>query len=190
VLSKQRFTALALLLQGASLVILSQTWYSISMSPDGNAVLLGDYTGADANPSALATSGFAALTILILAFSSGLVFRLVAGIGLFANAAMTYAVMTSFIANNISSLDSELDRLTGIAGTHGINDLDISQESSGWIWLVVEISLILLLAYGCVVAPQRKQATAKRSAAQVSTNLAKRAEPPASTIDLWDEQRR
>ena len=188
-LSKQRLTFLALVLQASALILISQTWYSISMSPEGHTVVLGDYSGADANPSAMATSGFSAVAILVLAFSQRLALRIAAALALIANVVLGFAVALGLANRNISALDTELDRLTGIAGTHGIKGLTIVQNSTGWVWLVIEIVLVLSLAYAAIVAPTAVRAL-KPSKSGKGKNTTSKAKAAATTIDLWDDQRR
>ena len=191
-LSKQRVTLLAIVLQAAALVLIGQTWYSISMSPEGHAVVLGDYSGSAANPSALATSAFSSVAILVLAFSQRVALRISAALACLANLALMLFAAAGLFNRDISALDSELDRLTGIAGTHGISGLEIAQQPTGWIWIGVELLLVVLLAYAAIVAPQvvRSKSNDQLSRGKRGSVLKASEQGSNSAIDLWDDQRR
>ncbi|MFM6963090.1 MAG: Trp biosynthesis-associated membrane protein [Micrococcales bacterium] len=194
-MNQSRALALLAALQLLSILLLTQTWFSISMAPNGQSVVLGDYSGADANPSAMATSLFLLVGILVIAFTSSIAKTVALAVVTAVAAALASFVAFALISKNISALDSALDKLTGIAQTHGINDLTIEQSPSPIIWLASQ-TLVALVALAALVYQRRwaDQAAARKAKLQQETGLntaksKKTLEPQTSAIDLWDDQR-
>lgn len=178
-------------LQLLNLLLLTQNWYSISMAPNGQSVTLGDYTGADANPSAMASTSFALVAILVVGFTAGLARLIAIILALLADVALTVFVGMAIVHQNISALDSTLDRLTGIAQTHGISGLTISQSWLAIAWLIVQVLLDLSLVASAIWQRRWSSTRAAKTTSKDAPAAAKRKpRKPASTIDLWDDQRR
>jgi hypothetical protein len=187
----KRSQALASLiaLQLLGILLLTQTWYSISMSPEGHTVTLGEYAGTDANPSAMPALLFVAVALFVIAFTTGLARIVTLSAALVATALnLAFLAMATF-SKDISALDATLDRLTGIAKTHGIADLSITQTPWAFVWLAAQ-ALFCVLLLACLLWQRSwSKAASKSSAAKPSVNSKSKAKTPKSAIDLWDEQR-
>lgn len=196
-MTRSRTLVLLIALQLLATLLLTQTWYSISMAPNGQSVTLGDYSGSDANPSAMATSLFVTVAILVVGFTKSVARTIALAAVAISGVALAWFVTTSAIARNISALDSSLDRLTGIAQTHGITGLTINQNPVVWGWLASQV-LVFVFAVGAIWRQKswdEAQAAKQLAAAKTqnrnskSGSNAKTPEPVKTAIDLWDEQR-
>jgi hypothetical protein len=92
---------------------------------------------------------------------------------------------------NVSALDGQLDRLTGIANTHGLQSLDIS--SSAFVVFWVASTLLSFMFSVRLLRSSQKWSNEDRAAlsTQQSNRVARKAaiKKPKSSIDLWDDQR-
>ncbi len=188
---RSRALATLFALQLLSILLLTQTWYTISMAPNGHSVTLGDYAGSDANPSAMPTLLFVAVALLVVGFTAGVgrVIALTAALLGSLGATMLTAIAT--LTKNISALDASLDRLTGIAQTHGISGLTTTQSAWAWAWLGCQLLETLLLL---VTLWWQRSWTVGKSAGSVEVagkpkTATRKAAVKKSAIELWDEQR-
>ena len=92
---------------------------------------------------------------------------------------------------DISALDGQLDRLTGIANTHGLQSIDIASSIFVVLW-----ALCTLVSFAFSIWMMRlsknwsNQDRAATSQKQSSTNEAKSASKRSKDpIELWDDQR-
>ena len=187
-MSKSRAIATLLALQLLALLLITQTWYSISMAPNGHTVTLGDYTGVDAYASAMPTSLFVLTALLVVGFTVKVARVIALSAALLGALAVTLLTLQAILVRNISALDSSLDRLTGIAQTHGISDLTISQSVYAWLWVAVELLLCLVLA-ASLYWQKGWKAEPKPTAVEAAGKPRKTTKQQKSTIELWDEQR-
>ncbi len=185
-MARNRAIAILLATQLIVVLLLTQPWYSISMSPNGTLVTLGQFSGADANPSALATAIFALLAILLATFLRNAALRVCLAFVVIANSALAVFVAEALSQNRISALDGALDRLTGIAQSHGIQDLHVETSWLSFAWLV-SAALSLVLAVSCLIWQRNWLAV---RAASVSKKASKVTTTQPTTIDLWDDQRK
>jgi hypothetical protein len=181
-------------MQLLSILLLTQTWYSISMAPNGHSVVLGDYAGSDANPSAMPTLLFVAVALLVVGFTTGVgrIIAIVAALLGSAGALVLTGVAT--LTRNISALDSSLDRLTGIAQTHGISGLTTTQSAYAWAWLASQLLISLLLVASLWwqrnwVPGQTRAKAGAEADAKLGAGSRKKPAAKKSAIELWDEQR-
>ncbi len=193
---RSRALAALFALQLLSILLLTQTWYSISMAPNGHSVVLGDYAGSDANPSAMPTLLFVAVALLVVGFTTG-VGRIIAIIAaLLGSVGALVLTGAATLTRNISALDSSLDRLTGIAQTHGISGLTTTQSAYAWAWLACQLLISLLLVASLWwqrnwVPGQTRAKAGVEADAEAGRRSGSRKKPAAkkSAIELWDEQR-
>jgi hypothetical protein len=94
-------------------------------------------------------------------------------------------VLPLAISNDVSALDVQLDRLTGIANTHGLQDLGIEQTAMITIWALLT-ALSAVAAVWMLFLSSRWQNLDR--GVTVKKQRATKARPK-TTIDLWDEQR-
>lgn len=186
-MTRGRALTIAITLQLLSVLALTQSWFQISMAPSGNTVQLGAYDGSTTYPAAmplhllgLAATMFATLTVrfarlLVLAIASLVSLLSLAFVGV------------SALSKQISALDGALDRLTGIANTHGISELSV--ETTFWfaVWIVCEFVVTFWLIL-TIIWQSKWQTTAIADASGKQTKSAK-SRNASSTIELWDQQR-
>lgn len=179
-MNNRRLHLLLFAIQLLNLLLLTQTWFSIAMKVNGLDTTLGDYDATATYALAMPTS--------LLAVASTLVGFLVAGKAkkfVLAFSALVSSTLGGWlglqVANrNITGLDSQLDRLTGIAKTHGVDNLEVRVGLAPWVWLAITVTVVLLAGY----------LAANRSAWKASQPLAPgKAAKVTSTIDLWEQQR-
>ena len=184
-MNKRRLLGLAIVLQLLALLTLVQDWYLPSMQIEGRNVDLGSFDGATTFAVSMPLSLLALAALLVAAISGG--FALFSALTLMGLANLGNLVLVGglLLRRDLSSLDSQLDRLTGIANTHGLSDLTTDQTSYPIAWLALTISCLAASLTSIVSA--RRWLTASKDKAQ-ATNPAK-PQPPASSIDLWDSQR-
>jgi hypothetical protein len=94
-------------------------------------------------------------------------------------------VLPLAISNDVSALDAQLDRLTGIANTHGLQDLGIEQTAMIAIWALLT-TLAAIFGVWMLFLASRWQNLDR--GITIKKQRASKARPKTS-IDLWDEQR-
>lgn len=186
-MTKSKTIALALALQLLGLILLTQAWVTISMASEGKSSLLGDFDGATTYPTAMPIALFAIAAVLIAAISHR-VTRLVAlTLASLAELVALALVLPQVLTQSISALDSQLDRLTGIANTHGIEDVSVSYSLAPWIWAFSTLLAAIWLAFAWFKQGSwQQQETADRYS---TAKPAKKIKADTSTIELWDSQR-
>jgi hypothetical protein len=96
-------------------------------------------------------------------------------------------VLSQIATKTISALDPQLDRLTGIANTHGIKDVTVSIATAPWLWAATVAVAAIWLVFGLVWQQkwQKHENTDRYDAAKP----AKKKSADISTIEIWDNQR-
>jgi hypothetical protein len=183
--NRSRSVALALAFQALALLSLSQDWFSISMKADGALVELGSYNGASAYPVATPLALLSLAALSIVAISTGITQRIAIAITAISPVAALSIVLPLAVSNDVSALDAQLDRLTGIANTHGLQDLGIAQTAMITIWALLT-ALSAVAAVWMLFLSSRWQNLDR--GVTIKKQRATKARPK-TTIDLWDEQR-
>jgi hypothetical protein len=160
------------------------------MQVDGASVELGSFDGASTYPvsSPLALLGLAALSIVAISASRTRFAAIL--IAALSEITTLIAVIPLLVASDISALDGQLDRLTGIANTHGLQDLEILATPFGWIWTVISASSLCYLLWMLQLSKSwsnQDKATSSR-AKSLKQGTRHKGEPKGS-IELWDDQR-
>jgi len=182
-MTNRRIVALVLALQLLSLLLLTQTWFSISMVVNGNKTVLGDYDGSQSYAISMPTSLLLLAITLVTFLVSTVAIRVLLAISAVIGTALSvWLVALQVSQKNVRELDGQLDRLTGIAKTHGVSGLKIDISAYPWLWLVV----MVLTAGISVYLSLRTTGWQKSTSAQPAKD---RAKTPVSAIDLWDAQR-
>ncbi len=190
-MNKSRALAIALVFQLAALLSLSQPWFKVSMQIDGSVVELGSFDGATTYPvsSPLALLGLASLSIVAISASKTRFAAILISIS--ASLAALLAIVPLIITRNISALDGQLDRLTGIANTHGLQDLLIAPTAFASIWMAISaillVYLIWMLRLSRAWSNQDKAASSSDEKRFAQGSKAK--SQPKDSIELWDDQR-
>lgn len=186
-MTRGKALGLALVLQLLAILLLTQTWFEVLMAPNGKLVTLGSFDGATTYPAAMPLQLFALAATVFALLTRGAVRAVVLGLAALAPVASVVTIGLAAMNKQISALDSQLDRLTGIANTHGISGLTVNASTFTVLWLACEVVTALWLAASAWMSGNWKQ----NEAAQ-RTERAKSAKPgksAKSTIDLWDDQR-
>lgn len=186
-MSKSKTIALALALQLLGLITLTQTWVSVSMASEGKSNSLGEFDGATTYPIAMPIALFAIAAVLIAAISRRLNRLIALALASVAELGALAFVMPQVLTRAISALDNQLDRLTGIANTHGIEDVSVSYSWAPWLWAFATLIAATWLAFACLKQGSwQQQETSDRYS---TAKPAKKNKADTSTIEIWDSQR-
>lgn len=188
-MSRPRALAIALAPQLLALLVLAQPWFKVSMQVDGSTVELGSFDGATtfAATSPIALLSLAALSVVAISAAKTRIAALIILIS--SNFAALISIAPMILQKHISALDSELDRLTGIANTHGLSNVTVTSSGFEYLWIAsVAVTIVLgvwLLRLSKGWSNEDKSAVGTPRSGSRRVSKAK----PQSSIDLWDNQR-
>jgi hypothetical protein len=188
-MSRPRALSIALAPQLLALIVLAQPWFKISMLVDGKNAELGSFDGATTFPSTspIALLSLAALSVVAISAAKTRVAAIL--ILITANLTALILITPMILQKRISALDTELDRLTGIANTHGLSNVTVSSTGFEYVWLA---SLAITVAGGFWMLRLSKGWSNEDKSTTVRFDKAKQQGSRAKTessIDLWDNQR-
>jgi Tryptophan-associated transmembrane protein (Trp_oprn_chp) len=178
--TNRRLQVLLLCLSLVSLLLLTQDWFSISMRLDGSDSSLGSFDGVSTYPVAMPASILTSASILIGFLMMGWSRRAALTVTALTSGLSALWTSTQVASLNVAALDSQLDRLTGIAKTHGVAGLSVEASVNPWLWsgvtvLICAIAIFLVFSKGPFVRrPTQRPANSPEQ---------------QSTIDLWEQQR-
>ncbi len=179
-MNKRRILLFLLFVQLLGLILLTQVWFTISMTIDGKIKVLGGFQGSETYSILLPVTLFILVSSLIAFLLTPRVARSVLFVQAIISLILMVWVTTQLSTNNIAELDPQLERLTGIAKTHGVAGLQTEGNLFPWLWLtgcLIAMSLAIYLA----IKPEgwNRETGDKKSNRR----------DPASAIDIWDSQR-
>lgn len=184
-MNKSRALTLWAALVILSYIFVSQDWFTLEMTPNGETVKLASFDGVSAYStlSPLLMLNFAA--ILVVSFVGSLARKFVALTIAIVN--ITSLVWTAIRVQqqDISGLAKQVEQMTGIAAAHGVDDLVVTS-----LWASIGFLVALSLstaAVGLIIFTERSWP--KRSAKTERTSTTKRVEEPKDAIGIWDSQR-
>lgn len=184
-LTKSRTLGLWAIALLASYIAAAQPWFSLEMAPNGSPVELGRYDGFTAY-------GFLSPILLVCVaalFASaflGTIGRKVAGgISILATALSAVLLAPRVIGADVSGLAPQIEKLTGIAATHGIDGLTVLTLS--WAWMTLACLGLLLAVEVLFLLTERKWP--KKLAKSDRYQTGQTAKDDNDTIGLWDSQR-
>ena len=186
-MSKSKTLALALALQLLSLLLLAQEWVDVAMAGEKGSVSLGNFDGATTYPVAMPLSLFAVAAILVSAISQRFTRISAMSLAAISNASALAIISSQVTTKSISALDPQLDRLTGIANTHGINDVTVSMATAPWMWAATVAVAAIWLGFGLVW--QKKWQWQEKTDRYATGKPSKKKSADTSTIEIWDSQR-
>jgi hypothetical protein len=130
---------------------------------------------------------FALAAIVVSAISQRLTRISAMSLAAISNASALAIILSQVTTKSISALDPQLDRLTGIANTHGIKDVTVSIATAPWMWAATVAVAAIWLGSGLVWQKkwQRQEKTDRYATAKPS----KKKSADTSTIEIWDSQR-
>ena len=184
-MTKFRALGLGLTLELLALLLLTQSWFDISMAPNGQVVSLGSFDGATTYAVAMPLALFSLAALLVALISSRFAQLIVIGLSALSGLASLALLAPAIFSRNIASLDTQLARLTGIANTHGINDLTVGTNYAPFAWLLVQVLAAVWLA--AAMFWQRNWPVADKTATPAGKAIKQKND--GSTISLWDNQR-
>lgn len=157
------------------------------MAPNGTAIELGAFDGATTYPTAMPLQLLALAATIFATLTVSLARVIVLAISALTSMLAIAVVGFAALAKQISALDLQLDRLTGIANTHGISELSVFSTAWPILWIACEVATAAWLCLA-IVWQKNWQTTSKadRPARSLKT---KNPKTPRSAIELWDEQR-
>lgn len=179
-MNNRRLHLILFAIQLLNLLLLTQTWFSIAMKVNGANSTLGDFDATATYALAMPSSLLAAAATLVAFLVAGKAKRVVLGFIALVTAVLGAWLGLQVFNRNIAGLDSQLDKLTGIAKTHGIDNLQVQVGFAPWTWLAITGLIVLLGGY---LATNRALWVVRQPVAPVKKTKA------ASTIDLWEQQR-
>ena len=185
IFTKSRTLGLWALILLANYISVAQPWFGLEMAPNGTAVELGRYDGftAYAFVSPLLLVCLAAL--FASAFLGGVGRKISGGVALAATGLGLFLLAPRIFGSDISGLSTQIEKLTGIAATHGIEDLTVLVMPWAWISLAC-LALLFAIESAFLMAEGRwPKKIAKSDRFQTSQT----AKDENDTIGLWDSQR-
>ena len=188
-MSRPRALSIALAPQLLALIVLAQPWFKISMLVDGKNAELGSFDGATTFPSTspIALLSLAALSVVAISAAKTRVAAIL--ILITANLSALILITPMILQKQISALDNELDRLTGIANTHGLSNVTVSSTGFEFFWLA---SLAITVAVGFWLLRLSKGWSNEDKSTSARPDRPKQRGSRVKTqssIDLWDNQR-
>jgi hypothetical protein len=181
-MNNRRLHTLLFAVQLLNLLLLTQTWFSISMNLNGANTNLGEFDATATYALAMPSSLLETAAVLVAFLVNGLAKRLVLGFSALATASLALWLGIQVSNRNVAGLDGQLDRLTGIAKTHGIDSLQVSVTFTPWVWLGLAVLMVII---GGWLAVNTHPWTSKPTQANKGSSSGK----TESTIDLWEQQR-
>jgi hypothetical protein len=181
--------SIALAPQLLALIVLAQPWFSVSMLVEREIVELGSFDGATTFPSTspIALLSLAALSVVAISAAKTRVAAIL--ILITANLTALMSITPMILQKQISALDTELDRLTGIANTHGLSNVTVSSTGFEYFWLA---SLAITVAVGVWLLRLSKGWSNEDKSTSARPDRPKQRGSRVKTqssIDLWDNQR-
>jgi len=179
-MSNRRLHLLLFAIQLLNLLLLTQTWFSVAMKVNGANTTLGDFDATTTYALAMPSSLLAVASTLVAFLVAGKAKKFVLAFSALVTGALGAWLGVQVFNRNIAGLDSQLDRLTGIARTHGVDNLQVQVGIAPWAWLAITGLVVLL---GGFLAVNRSTWVIRQSASAGKSAKA------TSTIDLWEQQR-
>ena len=179
-MNKSRLLAILVMLQLISLLTITQSWYQVSMSINDKQTSLGEFDGVASYPLAMTLALFCLAALAVAALSRNK--RWGVAVASLVNLVLAFWLIIQVSQRNISALDSQLDRLTGIAKTHGLDSVSVELTIYPWLSIIV---FLLIAALGTYLAASKWPA----SSAKYSASSRAKSESPSDAIGIWDQQR-
>ena len=184
-MSKSRALTLWAALVILSYIFVSQDWFTLEMTPNGETVKLASFDGVSAYStlSPLLMLNFAA--ILVVSFVGSLARKFVALTIALVNISSLVWTALRVQQQDISGLAKQVEQMTGIAAAHGVDDVVVTS-----LWASIAFLITLALSTGAVgLILFKEHRWPKRSAKTERRGAAGRVEEPKDAIGIWDSQR-
>jgi glucan phosphoethanolaminetransferase (alkaline phosphatase superfamily) len=179
-MTNRRLIVILLALQLLGLLLLTQTWYSIAMLVNEKRTVLGDFQGSQAYAVSMPVTLFLLAATLVSLLTGPKASRIVLATQVLVATALAVWIGIQVALANIAELDLQLERLTGIAKTHGVSGVEVASGANPWLWIATQLLAVVLCGY---LASRSKGWQGPKPAVKGEGNR------PRSAIDLWDSQR-
>ncbi|WP_296631684.1 Trp biosynthesis-associated membrane protein [Rhodoluna sp.] len=168
---------------GAATIAASQTWFQLSMSPNGDAVTISEFDGFTSYSfiSAVLLASLAAA--FVISFVGTLARKIIASFALLLSVAGLALLISRVSTSDISGLSVQIEKATGIAANHGIKNVDV--VTTFWAQVGIAGFVLLVLATAIVLLTERHW-PARVAKIERRQSVAK---APTDSISLWDSQR-
>lgn len=181
-LSKGRSISFVLFLQVASWILSGQSWYQVSMAPDGESLVLQTFDGFTSYSfiSALLLVALAGIAVAMLSNNftrtAALLFSSLAGV------CLAVLGITSVLSTNLAGITKQIESATGIAATHGLSGV---QTNTLFYAYLANASFVALALATLATAWFSRNWVHRLRSPQENRSGPK----PTDPISLWDEQR-
>lgn len=168
---------------GFATIAASQTWFQLSMSPNGDAVTISEFDGFTTYSfiSAVLLASLAA--VFVISFVGTLARKIISILALVLSGAGLALLISRVATSDISGLSSQIEKATGIAANHGIKNVDVVTT----IWSQLGIASFVLLSVATLLVLLTERNWPAR-VAKIERQQSK-AKAPTDNISLWDSQR-
>ena len=168
--------------QIASWIASSQNWYQVSMTPNDETVVLQSFDGFTVNSytGPILSVTLAALAASLLTTKTARTITL--WIGGFFSLALSALSGLGLSQQNLSGVATQIESATGIAATHGLTEVTITNLTAAPIGVGVFAVLGGFFAWSAISSS--RWATKKSNQA-----IKTRTKIPTDAISLWDQQR-
>lgn len=158
------------------------------MAPNAEVTDLGQFGGTAAFAFITPLLAIECLALLLILISSKPLRFVLSSLGLIASLLVGVLALIGWSTSDSSGLKSEIERLTGIALTHGL-ELSISNLFSGFIFFIA--CLLAGLSFGLILVSQNSWARRNRRYETNTSTGFNKSKPtePRDSIGLWDSQR-
>ena len=120
-MTNQRILGGLLLLQGLNILLITQTWFTVEMEINGALASLGSFDATSAYAIAMPSSLLVGAALIVAFLLKGVTRSLVIAFASLATLAGAVWLTFQVVQRNVSGLDGQLEKITGIANTHGAN---------------------------------------------------------------------
>lgn len=181
-LTKGRTISVVLLLQVVAWLLSGQSWYQVSMAPDGESLVLQTFDGFTSY-SFISALLLVALSGIAVALLSSKLARTVALLfSSFASICLAVFGTSNVLSTNLAGVSKQIESATGIAATHGLKGV----ETNTLIYAYLANASFVALAIATLAAAWFSRNWISRAKSpQKNPSRSK----PTDPISLWDEQR-
>lgn len=172
----------------ALISLASFDWYTISIAPGGEPMVLGTLSGSSSYPLVQALSLLVVTSSLVAFITHGLAARIVLFAISVAELLAAIVALRGLLTADLSAQHNQIEIWTSIASAHNLDALTVATETSGWIFTALAFGAAILAARTALIAKQWpvrvREATATRASATTEDELG------SDAISLWESQRK
>lgn len=181
-MSKGRSLSLIIVLLVMALITSGQSWFTVSMSPNDQSVVIQAFDG-------YSVFGWLSPLLMVILVGTGMsalvgarVRWVTLGLALLGSILLVSLSLIGVLEKNLTGVARQLEQATGIAATHGIKGLQIDNQFSSYLSIGVFTALAVAVALALISHVQwlKKPRTESRGKPKAGAS---------DTISMWDQQR-